>query len=120
MKAVHHAQMIAYVTGQAEPIDGQAAHAAMVKEMFRIFPDVHVYNDPYPTQSGDGDWIIVITHITGTFTGKMVQPGGKVIAPTRKSFDVEFAQTSKWEGDQLVRIAAFWDSALQAKQIGLA
>jgi uncharacterized protein YbjT (DUF2867 family) len=45
---------------------------------------------------------------------------GKAIAPTGKAFDVEFGQTTKWEGDRLIIISAFWDAALQAKQIGLA
>jgi hypothetical protein len=62
----------------------------------------------------------VITRTTGTFSGEMVLPDGKVIAPTGKAFDVEFGQTSKWDGDQLVEISAFWDTALQAQQIGLA
>jgi hypothetical protein len=26
---------------------------------------------------------------------------------------------TKWDGDQLIAISAFWDSALQARQIGL-
>jgi hypothetical protein len=50
----------------------------------------------------------------------MVLPDGMVVAPTGKAFDVEFGQTSKWDGDQLVEISAFWNSALQAQQIGLA
>ncbi len=79
-----------------------------------------VDNDPYPIQFGSGDWITVITGVTGTFTGEMVMPDGNVIAPTRKAFDVEFAQTVKWTGDQIVEVSAFWDSALQAQQIGLA
>ena len=40
--------------------------------------------------------------------------------PTGKSFDLEFAQTSKWEGDHLIVISAFWDAAVQRQQIGLA
>jgi hypothetical protein len=43
-----------------------------------------------------------------------------VIAPTGKAFDLEFGQTSKWEGDELITISAVWDAALQAKQLGLA
>jgi hypothetical protein len=39
--------------------------------------------------------------------------------PTGKAFDLDFGQTSKWQGDQLIAISAFWDTALQAKQIGL-
>jgi hypothetical protein len=47
-------------------------------------------------------------------------PDGNVIPPTGKTFDVEIGQTTKWDGDQLVVIAAFWDAALQQKQLGLA
>ena len=78
--------MIAYVTGNAEPIYGQSAHAETMRAMFDIFPDVHVDNDPYSIQFGGGDWI-----------------------------DLDFGQTSRWDDDQLVEISAFWDSALQAR-----
>ncbi len=120
MDAVHHPDMIAYVTGTAEPIYGRVAHAATMGQMFRTFPDVHVYNDPYPIQFGSGDWIVVVTRITGTFTGEMHLPDGKVIAPTGKAFDIEFAQTIKWDDDRIIEIAAFWDAARQARQLGLA
>jgi long-subunit fatty acid transport protein len=117
--AIHHPDMIAYITGNAQPIYGRAAHAAAMQQMLRIFPDMHVYNDPYAIQFGGGDWITVVTRATGTFTGEMVLPKGKVIAPTGKAFDVEFGQTVKWDGDLLIEISAFWDAALQARQIGL-
>lgn len=120
MNAVHHPDMIAYVTGNAEPIYGRAAHAEAMRAMFGIFPDVHVHNAPYAIQFGSGDWITVIARITGTFTGEMALPDGTVLAPTGKAFDLDFGQTSKWDGDLLIEISAFWDSALQARQIGLA
>lgn len=81
---------------------------------------MHVYSDPYPIQFGSGDWITVITRATGTFTGEMTRPDGTVLAPTGKAFDVEFGQTTKWDGDQLIVIPAFWDAALLARQTGLA
>ena len=118
--AVHHPEMIAYITGLAEPVYGRKAHAAAMAQMLRIFPDMHVYSDPYPIRFGSGDWITVVTRATGTFTGEMALPDGTVIAPTGKAFDVEFGQTSKWDGDRLVIISAFWDAALQRRQIGLA
>jgi ketosteroid isomerase-like protein len=120
MDAVHHPDMIAHITGNAEPIYGRAAHAAMMRQMFRIFPDVHVDNAPYPIQFGSGDWITVVTRNTGTFSGEMTLPDGKVIAPTGKAFDVEFVQTIKWDGERIIEIAAFWNAAQQAQQIGLA
>jgi ketosteroid isomerase-like protein len=62
----------------------------------------------------------MVAYVTGTFTGEMVLPDGTVIPPTGKAFDVEFGQTVKWDGDQVVAISAFWDAAAQAEQIGLA
>jgi ketosteroid isomerase-like protein len=116
---VHHPDMVAHITGNAQPIYGSAAHAAAMQQMLRIFPDMHVYT-PYPVQFGSGDWITVVTHATGTFSGEMVLPNGKRIAPTGKAFDVEIGQTTKWDGDRLIIISALWDAALQAKQLGLA
>ena len=117
--AVHHPDMIAFITGLAEPVYGREAHAAAMQQFLRSFPDMHV-NTPYPIQFGSGDWITVVTHATGTFTGEMTLPDGNVIPPTGKAFDVEFGQTTKWDGDQLIVISAFYDAAIQRQQIGLA
>ena len=116
---VHHPGMIAYITGLAEPVYGKEAHATAMRQMLRAFPDMHVHV-PYPVQFGDGDWITVITRATGTFTGQLALPDGGVIPPTGKAFDVEFGQTSKWDGDQLIVISAFWDAARQQQQLSLA
>jgi ketosteroid isomerase-like protein len=70
----HHPDMIAYITGLAEPVYGKEAHATAMQQMLRIFPDMHVYSDPYPIQFGGGDWITVITRATGTFAGEMPCP----------------------------------------------
>lgn len=105
---VHDRSMVAHITGNAQPIYGSEAHAAAMQ------------HTPYPIQFGSGDWITVVTNATGTFTGKMALPGGKMIAPTGKRFDVEFAQTTKWKGDRIVIIAAFWDAAALMRQIGIA
>jgi hypothetical protein len=61
----------------------------------------------------------VITRTTGTFTGEMILPGGKVIAPTGKTFDLDLATAAKWDCDLLIEEFALWDSALRAQQIGL-
>ena len=116
--AVHHPEMVAHITGLAEPIYGAEAHSAAMQQFVQSFPDMHV-NTPYPIQFGGGDWITVVTNVTGTFTGEMLLPNGNVIAPTGNVFDLEFAQTTKWDGDQLIIISAFWDANLQAKQLGL-
>jgi hypothetical protein len=119
LDVIHHPDMIAYVTGDAQPIYGRDAHAKFMNQFVHMFPDAHVHT-PYPIRFGSGDWITVITNVTGTFTGEMKLPDGSVVPPTGKKFDVEFNQTTKWKDDQLIEIAAFWDAALLARQIGLA
>jgi hypothetical protein len=44
----------------------------------------------------------------------------KEIAPTGKAFDLDFSTNARWDGDGLIEEFVFWDSAPQAKQIGLA
>ena len=117
---VHHPDMVAHITGNAEPIYGREAHAAAMQQLLRMFPDMHVYSDPYPIQFGSGNWITVVTRATGTFTGDMTMPDGTSVSPTGKAFDAEFGQTTKWDGDQIIVISAFWDEGLVARQIGLA
>ena len=119
LEDVHHPDMIAYMTGSADPIYGREAHGAAMQQLVQMFPDVRVHT-PYPVQFGGDNWITAVTNVTGTFTGNMTQPDGTVVPPTRKAFDLEFGQTSKWDGDQVVEIAAFWDASEQARQIGLA
>src|SRR6266516_339836 len=119
LEPLHQPDMIAHIPGSAEPIYGRDAHCAAMKQLVQMFPDIRVHTAS-PIQFGDGDWITVVTNATGTFTGAMTLPDGSVIPPTGKAFDLEFAQTSKWDGDQLIVISAFWDAALQAKQLGLA
>jgi hypothetical protein len=50
----------------------------------------------------------------------MVLPDGNAIAATGKAFDLDFATNARWDGDQLIEEYVFWDSTLQAQQIGLA
>ena len=118
LEPLHHPDMISHIPGSAEPIYGREEHGAAMQQLVRIFPDIQVHL-PYPIQFGDGDWITVVTNASGTFTEEMSLPDGTVIPPTGKAFDLEFAQTSKWDGDQLIVISAFWDTKLQAKQLGL-
>jgi len=100
--------------------DIAAMNAAAMEGMFRAFPDVHVGNDPYPIQFGDGDWMTVVCKATGTFSGELVLPDGTAMPGTGKSFDLDFSTTARWEGELLVEEYVFWDSALMAQQIGIA
>jgi hypothetical protein len=118
--AAHHADMVAHVMGSPEPVVGRDTLGAALDGMLRAFPDMHVHNDPYPVQFGDGDWTTVIGKVTGTFSGELVLPDGTVVPGTGKSFELDLATTARWAGDLMVEEWVSWDSALMAQQIGLA
>jgi SnoaL-like polyketide cyclase len=119
MKRTHHPDMTAHLTGSEKPVCGEPAHAAAMREMLSIFPDTRVHNDPYTVQFGSDNWSAVICRATGTFTGEMTLPDGTKVAPTGKSYDVNLCTIAKWDGDLLREEYVFWDSALQANQLGL-
>lgn len=119
MEAAHDPDMIAHIVGSAEPVRGQQAHAQAMQGMFRAFPDVHVYNDPYPVQFAHGDWTTVVTRATGTFSGELTLPDGTTIPGTGRTFDLPFSTIARWHNDLLVEEYVFWDSALMTRQIGL-
>jgi len=88
------------IVGASGPDKATAIRAARGRQGSRAVCESR--SDPYPIQFGSGDWITVITRATGTFTGKMALPNGRVIAPTGKAFDLDFSTTARWEGDELI------------------
>jgi hypothetical protein len=120
MSAVHDENIVCYMVGSAEPLMGDEAHRQAMQGMMRSFPDVHVHNNPYPIQFGQGDWTTVVTRTTGTFAGEMTGPDGERVPPTEKAFELLFTTVARWNGDKIAEEWVFWDSALMQQQIGLA
>ena len=54
MRTTHHPDIIAHIMGIPDPILGRVAHAAMIQQMIRVFPDIHVHNDPYRLRKNSG------------------------------------------------------------------
>lgn len=74
-----------------------------------------------PTKAffASGDWTCSIARYTGTMAGPMVGADGTEIAPTGKSFDVDFCTVARWENGQIVEENLFFDAVTFMKQIGL-
>jgi predicted ester cyclase len=95
-------------------------HRAEGVQMFKTFPDNHVGNRPYKTLFASGDWTCSIARFTGTMKGSMTGPDRKEIAPTGKSFEVDFCTVARWdENGQIVEENLFYDVVGMMKQIGL-
>jgi hypothetical protein len=63
-----------------------------------------------------GDWTCTIAEFTGTMT----MADGRVIAPTNKSFKVDFCTVAHWnENGEIVEENLFYDLMGMLKQIGV-
>ena len=101
------------------PTHGVDAHRAEALAFFKTFPDQHLDNRPYKTLFASGDWTCSIARFTGTMTGPMMGADGNEIAPTGKSFEVDFYTVAKWDEGQIVEENLMYDLVTFLKQIGL-
>ena len=67
----------------------------------------------------EGDWTCSVARFTGTMTGPMKGPDGNDIAPTGKSFEVDFCTVAQWDNGQIVEENLFYDLVSFMRQIGL-
>jgi len=105
--------------GQKEPKRGLAAHRNEGIEMFRIFPDNHVANDPYKVLFGQGEWTCSLAVFTCTHEGPMIGTGNRIIPPTNKKFQVELCTVAHWRNGQIVEENLFYDQVGVMRQLEL-
>jgi predicted ester cyclase len=115
----HTDDVIVRWPGQSEPTRGLNAHRNEDIEMFKIFPDNHVQNNPYKTLFAQGDWTCSIAMFTGTQIGQMVASDGKTIPPTNKKFQVDFCTVAHWKNSQIDEENLFYDHVGMMRQLGL-
>ena len=90
-------------------------------EFFKTFPDNHLINRPYKIFFANGNHTCSVADFSGTMSGPMKAAGGKVVAPTGKSFRVEFCTIASWnESGEIIEERLFYDLVGLMRQIGLA
>jgi ketosteroid isomerase-like protein len=99
--------------------NGRENHEGEARAFFATFPDQHLVNRRYKAFFASGDWTCSIAHFTGTMTGPMHGADGEEIAPTGKSFDVDFCTVARWDNGEIVEENLFYDLVTFMAQIGL-
>ena len=119
-KKRHIENVAVYWPGGAPPTIGRHNHDLEAIEFFKAFPDQHLDNRPYKIFFASGDYTTSVARFTGTFSGPMKAPDGKMIPPTNKKFEVEFATIARWnDKGEIVEERLFYDLVGFMKQIGL-
>jgi hypothetical protein len=104
---------------QSEPTRGLNAHKNEGVEMFKIFPDNHVENNPYKVLFGQGNWTCSIAIFTGTHKGPMTGPNGETISPTNRKFQLDFCTVARWKHGQIDEENRFYDQGGLKTRFGL-
>ena len=115
----HSKDTTVFWPGQAEPTRGRENHKAESVEFFKTFPDNHLINHPYEVEIAQGEWTCTVADFTGTMSGSMKGPDGKLIAPTNKKFHIEFCTVAHWKKGEIVEEKLFYDLVGLLKQIGV-
>ena len=115
----HKENTAVYWPGQPDPTKGRQAHRDECVEFFKTFPDNRLVNRPYKIFFGQGDYTCSVADFSGTMTGPMKGPDGKMIPPTNKSFQIEFCTVARWEHGEIVEERLFYDLVGFMRQIGL-
>ncbi|MGZ4934876.1 MAG: ester cyclase [Halobacteriota archaeon] len=116
-----HAEDVAvYWPGQPEPTRGRESHEQESKRYFKTFPDNHIDNRPYKIFFAQGPYTCSVASFTGAMKGPMIGADGETIAPTNKSFHVEFCTIARWnDSGEITEERLFYDLVTFTKQIGL-
>jgi ketosteroid isomerase-like protein len=118
-RARHKPDVIVRWPGQPDPTVGIEDHTTESIAFWKTFPNQRLVNRPYRVFLASGDWTCSIARFTGTMQGPMQGAGGKEIAPTGKSFEVDFYTIAKWDDGQIVEENLMYDLVGFMQQIGL-
>jgi len=101
------------------PTHGVRDHRAEAVQMFKTFPDNRVDNHPYKVLFASGDWTCSIARFHGTMRDILSLPDGRMVAPTGRSFEVDFCTVARWKNGRIVEENLFYDLADMLKQLGI-
>ena len=104
--------------GQRSPTHGRSSHRQESIEFFKTFENT-LENDPYRVQFGQGDWTCTVARWRGRMVGPMKAPGGRIVPPTGRTFELEICTVARWKDGQIVEEKLFFDQLGLLRQIGV-
>ena len=113
-----HAESVIYWTpDNPEPKKGRAAIRDLFVGYTSAFPDAQNRKERAFDQ---GDWVCVEYTFTGTHTGPLTGPDGRVVPVTGKRILIPWVSVDKLADGQIMEWHAYWDALGMWAQLGLA
>jgi len=99
-----------------EPLQSAAAMRAAIETLSVAFPDYHL---ELRQAFGQGPWLAVRVHTTGTMTGPLTLSDGSEVPPTGQPIEQDWAALIRFDGDRIAEFHEFYDQFLLMVQLGL-
>jgi ketosteroid isomerase-like protein len=115
-EALHTADAVRTAPELEEPLRGAPAMRAAIEGLSAAFPDYHLEL----TQAfGQGQWLAVRLHTTGTMTGPLTLSDGVAIPATGQPIEQDWAALVRFDGDRIAEFHEYYDQLLLMQQLGL-
>lgn len=115
-EALHTADAVRTAPELEQPLRGSGAMRAAIETLSAAFPDYHLEL----TQAfGQGEWLAVRLHTTGTMTGPLLLSDGSSVPPTNLPIEQDWAAMVRFEGEQIAEFHEYYDQLLLMQQLGL-
>ncbi|HTV25093.1 MAG TPA: ester cyclase [Polyangiaceae bacterium] len=115
-QALHTPDAVRTAPELEQPLEGSAAMRAAIETLSTAFPDYHL---ELRQAFGQGEWLAVRLHTTGTMTGPLVLSDGTSVPATGQPIDQDWAALVRFQGDRISEFHEFYDQLLLMVQLGL-
>lgn len=98
------------------PLQGAAAMRLAIETLGNAFPDYHL---ELRQAFGEGEWLALKLHTTGTMTGPLVLSDGSEVPPTGRKIEQDWSALVRFEGDKIAEFDEFYDQLTLMVELGL-
>ena len=99
-----------------QPIEGASGMRAAIETLSLAFPDYHL---ELRHAFGQGEWLAVRLHTSGTMTGPLTLSDGAVVPATGRGIQQDWVALVQFRGDRISEFHEFYDQLDLMVQLGL-
>jgi ketosteroid isomerase-like protein len=115
-EALHTPDAIRTAPELEEPLHGAPAMRSAIEVLSVAFPDYHL---ELRQAIGEGEWLSVRLHTTGTMTGPLLLSDGTEVPATGQPIDQDWSALVRFEGDRIAQFDEYYDQLTLMMQLGL-
>jgi ketosteroid isomerase-like protein len=115
-EALHIPDAIRTAPELEQPLRSAAAMREAIEALSVAFPDYHLELEQ---AFGQGEWLALRLHTTGTMTGPLLLSDGTEVPATGQSIEQDWSALVRFDADRVAEFHEFYDQLTLMVQLGL-